>query len=56
MSKDQAEQFTNSKKDAFDADLARLRRERDAVAQEMAELKRVLYAKFKGSINLEEDQ
>ncbi|KAJ9542086.1 hypothetical protein OSB04_028592, partial [Centaurea solstitialis] len=35
--------------------LEKLKNEKDAVVAQMAELKKVLYAKFKDSINLEED-
>ncbi|XP_010528805.1 PREDICTED: probable prefoldin subunit 4 [Tarenaya hassleriana] len=42
-------------KDVTSKDLEKLEEEKETIVVQMAELKKILYAKFKDSINLEED-
>lgn len=42
-------------KEANGKNLEKLEQEKDSVVAQMAELKKILYGKFKDSINLEED-
>ncbi|XP_010553758.1 PREDICTED: probable prefoldin subunit 4 [Tarenaya hassleriana] len=42
-------------KEATSKDLEKLEEEKETIVAQMAELKKILYAKFKDSINLEED-
>ncbi|EFJ09419.1 hypothetical protein SELMODRAFT_82059, partial [Selaginella moellendorffii] len=55
LSKEEIESKLECLKEESDRELGRLAEEKDEVVSKMNELKRVLYAKFKDSINLEEE-
>ncbi|XP_039130646.1 probable prefoldin subunit 4 [Dioscorea cayenensis subsp. rotundata] len=55
MPRDEAEARLEKMKEEASKDLERLEEEKESVLAQMAELKRILYGKFKDSINLEED-
>ncbi|GFY90695.1 ABI3-interacting protein 3 [Actinidia rufa] len=53
--KDEVENRIEKMKEVTTKNLEKLEEEKDSVLAQMAELKKILYAKFKDSINLEED-
>lgn len=53
--KEEVEARIEQMKEATGENLEKLEAEKDSVLAQMAELKRILYGKFKDSINLEED-
>ncbi|CAF1924300.1 hypothetical protein HID58_064340 [Brassica napus] len=53
--KDEVETRIEEMKEATCKTLEKLEQEKESLISQMAELKKVLYAKFKDSINLEED-
>ncbi|CAH8356037.1 unnamed protein product [Eruca vesicaria subsp. sativa] len=53
--KDEVETRIEEMKEATIKSLEKLEQEKESLVLQMAELKKVLYAKFKDSINLEED-
>ncbi|XP_057496141.1 probable prefoldin subunit 4 [Actinidia eriantha] len=53
--KDEVENRIEQMKEVTTKNLEKLEEEKDLVLAQMAELKKILYAKFKDSINLEED-
>lgn len=53
--KEEVEARIEQMKEATGQNLEKLEAEKDSVLAQMAELKRILYGKFKDSINLEED-
>ncbi|KAJ4915076.1 putative prefoldin subunit 4 [Raphanus sativus] len=53
--KDEVETRIEEMKEATCKSLEKLEQEKESLVSQMAELKKVLYAKFKDSINLEED-
>lgn len=53
--KDDVESRIEQMKEVTSKKLEELEEEKDSVLAQMAELKRILYGKFKDSINLEED-
>ncbi|KAI3692097.1 hypothetical protein L6452_31906 [Arctium lappa] len=53
--KDEVEMRIEKMTETTSKHLEKLKDEKDAVVAQMADLKKVLYAKFKDSINLEED-
>ncbi|KAJ0237744.1 prefoldin subunit 4 [Hirschfeldia incana] len=53
--KDEVETRIEEMKEATCKTLEKLEQEKESLVSQMAELKKVLYAKFKDSINLEED-
>lgn len=53
--KDEVEMRIEQMTETTTKHLEKLKDEKDAVVAQMADLKKVLYAKFKDSINLEED-
>lgn len=53
--KDEVETRIEEMKEATCKTLEKLEQEKKSLVSQMAELKKVLYAKFKDSINLEED-
>ena len=55
MPKDDVETRIEDMKEATSKNLKKLEEEKDSVVAQMAELKKILYGKFKDSINLEED-
>lgn len=55
MPKDSLEEELERRKEAVQNSRGELEAEKEAVTSKMAELKKVLYAKFKDSINLEEE-
>ncbi|KAM0943517.1 putative prefoldin beta [Dioscorea sansibarensis] len=55
MPSDEVEARLEKMKEEASKDLERLEEEKESVLAQMAELKRILYGKFKDSINLEED-
>ncbi|KAJ6795119.1 putative prefoldin subunit 4 [Iris pallida] len=55
MPREDVESRLEKMKEDADKDLERLQEERESVVSQMAALKKILYGKFKDSINLEED-
>eukprot|EP00246_Nothoceros_aenigmaticus_P017285 TRINITY_DN8353_c0_g1_i2.p1 TRINITY_DN8353_c0_g1~~TRINITY_DN8353_c0_g1_i2.p1 ORF type:complete len:127 (-),score=38.95 TRINITY_DN8353_c0_g1_i2:356-736(-) len=55
LSKDEVETRLETLKEETTKELARLEEEKETVLEKMAGLKKILYGKFKDSINLEED-
>lgn len=55
MPKEDVESRLEKMKEDADKELERLQEERESVVSQMAALKKILYGKFKDSINLEED-
>lgn len=55
MPREEVEIRLESMKEDASKDLERLEEEKESVLAQMAELKKILYGKFKDSINLEED-
>ncbi|CAN7019619.1 hypothetical protein BRARA_F00554 [Brassica rapa] len=55
LPKDEVETRIEEMKEATCKTLEKLEQEKQSLVSQMAELKKVLYAKFKDSINLEED-
>lgn len=53
--KDEVETRIEQVKEANDKNLEKLEEEKGSILAQMAELKKILYGKFKDSINLEED-
>lgn len=53
--KDEVETRIEQMKEANDKNLEKLEEEKGSILAQMAELKKILYGKFKDSINLEED-
>ena len=53
--KDEVESRIEQMKEVTTKNFEKLEEEKDSVLAQMAELKKILYAKFKDSINLEED-
>ncbi|PKI44807.1 hypothetical protein CRG98_034755 [Punica granatum] len=53
--KDEVEERIEQMKEVTTKNLEKLEEEKESVLAQMAELKKILYAKFKDSINLEED-
>ncbi|CAA0816595.1 Probable prefoldin subunit 4 [Striga hermonthica] len=53
--KDEVESRIEDMKDVTSKNLEKLEEERESIVAQMAELKKILYGKFKDSINLEED-
>ena len=53
--KEEVESRIEQMKEVTTKNLEKLEEEKDSVLAQMAELKKILYAKFKDSINLEED-
>ncbi|KAL5768228.1 hypothetical protein ACOSP7_014783 [Xanthoceras sorbifolium] len=53
--KDEVENRIEEMKEATDKNLEKLEEEKETILTQMAELKKILYGKFKDSINLEED-
>ncbi|KAH7864458.1 hypothetical protein Vadar_029784 [Vaccinium darrowii] len=53
--KEEVESRIELMKEANGKNLEKLEQEKDSVVAQMAELKKILYGKFKDSINLEED-
>ncbi|TKY61382.1 prefoldin subunit 4 [Spatholobus suberectus] len=55
LSKDELESKIEQMKEVTSQKLEKLEEEKESVLAQMAELKKILYGKFKDSINLEED-
>ncbi|KAL9267096.1 Prefoldin subunit 4-like protein [Drosera capensis] len=55
VSKEEVESRLESMKEVTSKNLEKLEEEKESVLAQMAELKKILYGKFKDSINLEED-
>ncbi|KAJ6797908.1 putative prefoldin subunit 4 [Iris pallida] len=55
MPREDVESRLEKMKEDADKELERLQEERESVVSQMAALKKILYGKFKDSINLEED-
>lgn len=55
VSKDEVETRIDQMKEMTDKGLEKLEEEKQSITAQMAELKKILYGKFKDSINLEED-
>ncbi|KAF6148713.1 hypothetical protein GIB67_019321 [Kingdonia uniflora] len=55
MPNDQVESRIEQMKELNSKELEKLEEEKDSVVAQMAELKKILYGKFKDSINLEEE-
>ncbi|MCO5561114.1 hypothetical protein L7F22_014735 [Adiantum nelumboides] len=55
LPKDEVEERLEALKEENQKELERLEEEKDGVLKQMANLKTILYGKFKDSINLEED-
>ncbi|OAY78936.1 putative prefoldin subunit 4 [Ananas comosus] len=55
MPREEVEIRLEKMKEDASKDLERLEEEKESVLAQMAELKKILYGKFKDSINLEED-
>ncbi|KAK9146492.1 hypothetical protein Sjap_006395 [Stephania japonica] len=55
MPKEEVEERIEQMKETTSKNLEKLEEEKDSVLVQMAELKKILYGKFKDSINLEED-
>ncbi|KAJ0964773.1 hypothetical protein J5N97_025911 [Dioscorea zingiberensis] len=55
MASDEVEARLEKMKEEASKDLERLEEEKESVLAQMSELKKILYGKFKDSINLEED-
>lgn len=55
LPRDEVETRIEDMKEATCKSLEKLEQEKQSIVSQMAELKKVLYAKFKDSINLEED-
>ncbi|KAL1828289.1 hypothetical protein DCAR_0207490 [Daucus carota subsp. sativus] len=55
VSKDEVETRIDQLKETTDKSLEKLEEEKQSITAQMAELKKILYGKFKDSINLEED-
>ncbi|XP_010274197.1 PREDICTED: probable prefoldin subunit 4 [Nelumbo nucifera] len=55
MPNEEVESRIEQMKEVTSKNLGKLEEEKDSVLAEMAELKKILYGKFKDSINLEED-
>lgn len=55
MPREEVETKIEEMKEATFKSLENLQHEKESIVSQMAELKKVLYAKFKDSINLEED-
>nr|DAD19747.1 TPA_asm: hypothetical protein HUJ06_021210 [Nelumbo nucifera] len=55
MPREEVESRIEQMKEVTSKNLEKLEEEKDSVLAQMAELKRILYGKFKDSINLEED-
>lgn len=55
VAKEEVESRIEEMKEVTSKKLEKLEEEKETVVAQMAELKKVLYAKFKDSINLEED-
>ena len=55
MPREEVETKIEEMKEATFKSLEKLQQEKESIVSQMAELKKVLYAKFKDSINLEED-
>ncbi|KAG6645436.1 hypothetical protein I3843_08G117600 [Carya illinoinensis] len=53
--KEEVESRIEQMKEVTSKNLEKLEEERDSILAQMAELKKILYGKFKDSINLEED-
>ncbi|RVW38168.1 putative prefoldin subunit 4 [Vitis vinifera] len=53
--KEEVEERIEQMKEVTSKKLEKLEEEKDSVVAQMAELKKILYGKFKESINLEED-
>ncbi|CAA3024650.1 probable prefoldin subunit 4 [Olea europaea var. sylvestris] len=53
--KDEVENRIEQMKEVTEKNLEKLTEEKESIVSQMAELKKVLYGKFKDSINLEED-
>ncbi|KAB2629867.1 prefoldin subunit 4 [Pyrus ussuriensis x Pyrus communis] len=53
--KEEVESRIEEMQEATSKSLAKLEEEKDSILAQMAELKKILYGKFKDSINLEED-
>ncbi|GFP84856.1 probable prefoldin subunit 4 [Phtheirospermum japonicum] len=53
--KDEVESRIEEMKEVTSKNLEKLEEEKETIVAQMAELKRILYGKFKDSINLEED-
>lgn len=55
VAKEEVEERIEQMREVTIKKLEKLEEEKDSVVAQMAELKRILYGKFKDSINLEED-
>ncbi|KAJ4956956.1 hypothetical protein NE237_013739 [Protea cynaroides] len=55
MSKEEVESKIEQMQEVTSKNLEKLEEEKDSMLAQMAELKKILYGKFKDSINLEED-
>ncbi|XP_035542776.1 probable prefoldin subunit 4 [Juglans regia] len=55
LEKEEVESRIEQMKEMTSKNLEKLEEERDSILAQMAELKKILYGKFKDSINLEED-
>ncbi|KAL9677417.1 hypothetical protein QQ045_005646 [Rhodiola kirilowii] len=55
LSSDEVETRIEKMKEETSKNLEKLEKEKESVVAQMAELKKILYGKFKDSINLEED-
>ncbi|XVF10355.1 hypothetical protein REPUB_Repub07fG0175700 [Reevesia pubescens] len=55
VSKEEVETRIEEMKEVTSKNLVKLEEEKESVLAQMAELKKILYGKFKDSINLEED-
>ncbi|GAB2211445.1 hypothetical protein Droror1_Dr00024758 [Drosera rotundifolia] len=55
VSKEEVESRLESMKEVTSKNLEKLEEEKESILAQMAELKKILYGKFKDSINLEED-
>ncbi|CAI9781701.1 unnamed protein product [Fraxinus pennsylvanica] len=53
--KDEVENRIEQTKEVTEKNLEKLTEEKESIVSQMAELKKILYSKFKDSINLEED-
>lgn len=53
--KEEVESRIEEMKEVTSKNLEKLEEEKESIVAQMAELKKILYAKFKDSINLEED-
>ncbi|GAB2211456.1 hypothetical protein Droror1_Dr00024769 [Drosera rotundifolia] len=55
VSKEEVESRLESMKEVTSKNLEKLEEKKESILAQMAELKKILYGKFKDSINLEED-